>query len=94
MLFNKPRFERGFGEEIGDMNLGLTADEKKQLLALLDKIKENHCKNYHSNLFGWNCSREPDNEACPFEYEAYSEDMDDFYCPVFLICNVLEDEAD
>lgn len=78
------------------MNYGLTVDEKKQLLALLDKIQANHCKNYGSNDFGWNCARKSDNEICPLEYEANIEYLEDdfeycFYCPVFLIRNVMSD---
>ena len=81
------------------MNYGLTVGEKKQLLALLDKIQANHCKNYHSNNFDWNCVRESDNKVCPIEYEADAEYLDCnskncFYCPVFLIRNVMEDNED
>ena len=79
------------------MNYGLTADEKKQLLTLLDKIQENHCKNYGNNDFGWNCARKSDDEICPLEYEASAEYLEDdfeycFYCPVFLIRNVMDGE--
>lgn len=78
------------------MDYGLTVDEKKQLLALLDKIQTNHCKNYGSNNSGWNCVRESDNKVCPIEYEADAEylecDFENcFYCPVFLIRNVMND---
>lgn len=76
------------------MNYGLTVDEKEQLIALLDKIKTNHCKNYHGSCFGWSCASKFDNQVCPFEYEDYLEGEHsecDFYCPIFLIRNVLEE---
>lgn len=79
-------------------NIGLTVSEKKQLLSLLNKIKENHCKNYHSDLFSISCVNESDDEVCPLEFEyennietECSECNNSFYCPVFLIRNVLGD---
>ena len=77
------------------MNFGLTVDEKKQLLALLNKIQVNHCKNYNSNDFGWNCTNKSDNKVCPIEYEVYLETECQecggcFHCPLFIIRNVLE----
>lgn len=77
------------------MDFGLTVSEKKQLLSLLDKIQTNHCKNYQRSRFGRNCSRKTDNEVCHIEDEVYSEtefqDCDGcFYCPVFLIHNVMD----
>lgn len=79
------------------MNYGLTVDEKKQLLTLLDKIQENHCKNYHGGRFGWNCANKSDNEVCPIEYEVYLETEYQecagcFYCPLFIIRDILEEE--
>lgn len=80
------------------MDFGLTDSEKKQLLTLLDKVQANHCKNYHSSRHCWNCARESDDEVCPLEFEyennietEYCEDDGGFYCPVFLIRNVLGD---
>lgn len=80
-----------------NMNYGLTVDEKEQLIALLDKIKTNHCKNYHGSCFGWSCANKSDNEVCPIEYEVYSEtELEEcggfFYCPLFVIRNILEEE--
>lgn len=75
------------------MDYGLTTDEKKQLIALLDKIEANHCKNYHGSRFGWNCANKSD--ICPIEYEVYLETEYQecagcFYCPLFIIRSVLE----
>lgn len=75
------------------MDYGLTTNEEKQLIALFDKIQLNHCKNYDDNRFGWSCVNKFDNQVCPFEYEDYLEGEHpecDFYCPVYLIRNVLE----
>lgn len=82
---------------MGGMNYGLTVDEKKQLLTLLDKIQENHCKNYHGGRFGWNCANKSDNEVCSIEYEVYLETEYQecagcFYCPLFIIRDILEEE--
>ena len=79
------------------MDYGLTADDKGQLIALLDKIQANHCENYDGRCFVWNCTSKLDNKACPIEYEVYSktnyEGCDScFYCPVSIIRNVLEEE--
>ena len=79
------------------MKLGLPKYEQKQLIALLDKIKENHCKKYHGSRFGWSCFSEFDNEPCPIEDEVYYETQDQecprcLHCPVFIIRNVLEEE--
>lgn len=79
------------------MDYGLTTDEKKQLLTLLDKIKTNHCKNYHGSRFGWDCSNKSDETVCPIEYRTYLETNYQaysigFYCPLFIIRDVLEEE--
>lgn len=74
------------------MDFGLTVNEKKQLLALLDKIQANHCKNFDSNDSDWNCIRKSDHKICPLEYMAEDDLEICFYCPVFLIHNVMEDE--
>lgn len=76
------------------INYGLTTDEKALLLALLGKIQLNHCKNYDDSRFGWSCASKFDNQVCPFEYEDYLEGEHsecDFYCPIFLIRNVLKE---
>lgn len=79
------------------MDYLLTADEKEQLISLLDKIQVNHCENYQCGGLGWNCVRKSDNEVCPIEYKVYLEtDYEDcigcFYCPVSIIRDVLEEE--
>ena len=77
------------------MNFGLTDGEKVQLLTLLGKIQLNHCKNYDDSRFGWICASKFDKQVCPFEYKDYLErehSEGDFYCPVFLIYNVLSEE--
>lgn len=75
--------------------IGLTAEENVLLRILLGKIIFNHCKNYDDSRFGWTCVNKFDNQICPFEYKNYSgreHPECDFYCPVFLICNVLEEK--
>lgn len=77
--------------------LGLTTDEKEQLISLLDKIEENHCKNYDTRCFGWDCSNKSDETVCPIEYRTYLETNYQaysigFYCPLFIIRDVLEEE--
>lgn len=85
------------GKEMDNVDYGLTAGEKKQLLTLLDKINSNHCKNYHGSCFGWSCANKSDNEVCPIEYEVYLEtELQErggfFYCPLFIIRDILEEE--
>lgn len=84
-------------KEMDNVDYGLTAGEKKQLLTLLDKINSNHCKNYHGSCFGWSCANKSDNEVCPIEYEVYLEtELQEcggfFYCPLFIIRDILEEE--
>lgn len=79
--------------------LGLTTDEKEQLISLLDKIKANHCKNYDDRRFDLNCTSKLDNKVCTIEYETRQETDGQecsgcFYCPVFIIRDVLDGEED
>lgn len=81
------------------MDFGLTVSEKEQLIVLLDKIQANHCGNYDGRCFVWNCTSKLDNKVCPIEYETRQETDGQecsgcFYCPVFLIRNVLDGEED
>ena len=81
------------------MNFGLTLSEEEQLISLLDKIQTNHCKNYDTHCSYWHCTSKLDNKACPIEYEICLDLETNgqgwsgcFYCPVFIIRNVLEEK--
>lgn len=86
-----------FRKEMANVDYGLTAGEKKQLIALLDEIETNHCKNYDPHRFGWDCANKFNDKVCPIEYGTYLETNYQayglgFYCPLFIVRDILEEE--